>query len=125
MNLAGAMELTMACATAGLVLGGLLGGPLAEFLIRRHRLSGPAEVTPAQEGPAAPVLPEDRVTVRTTNGLVRYRVSAVDVFRKQGLARNASRLFSQNGPAHLVLVTCAGWNGSRYLSNVVVVADPV
>ena len=31
MNIAGAMELTMACATAGLVLGSVLGGPLAEY----------------------------------------------------------------------------------------------
>jgi glutamate:Na+ symporter, ESS family len=38
MNLAGSMELTMACATAGLVLGSILGGPLAEFLITRHNL---------------------------------------------------------------------------------------
>ena len=45
MNLQGAMELTMACATAGLVMGGLLGGPLAEWLIRRHRLSGPDPLT--------------------------------------------------------------------------------
>jgi ESS family glutamate:Na+ symporter len=62
MNLQGAMELTMACATAGLVLGGLLGGPLAEFLIRRHRLQGPAEG--AVEGPAtaADDAPEDAVT---------------------------------------------------------------
>ena len=43
MNLQGAMELTMACATAGLVIGGVLGGPLAQYLIRRHKLSGPAE----------------------------------------------------------------------------------
>lgn len=45
MNIAGAMELTMACATAGLVLGSVLGGPLAEYLVRRHRLrpaTGPA-----------------------------------------------------------------------------------
>ena len=42
MNIAGAMELTMAVATAGLVLGSLLGGPLAEYLIRRHKLT-PAE----------------------------------------------------------------------------------
>jgi ESS family glutamate:Na+ symporter len=42
MNIAGAIELTMACATAGLVLGSLLGGPLAEYLIRRHKLA-PAE----------------------------------------------------------------------------------
>ena len=39
MNIAGAMELTMACATAGLVLGSVLGGPLAEYLVRRHKLS--------------------------------------------------------------------------------------
>ena len=39
MNIAGTMELTMACATAGLVLGSVLGGPLAEYLVRRHGLS--------------------------------------------------------------------------------------
>jgi ESS family glutamate:Na+ symporter len=45
MNIVGAMELTMACATAGLVLGSLLGGPLAEYLVRRHKLSAPAAAT--------------------------------------------------------------------------------
>jgi ESS family glutamate:Na+ symporter len=39
MNIAGAMELTMACATAGLVLGSILGGPLAEFLVTRYQLA--------------------------------------------------------------------------------------
>ena len=48
MNIAGAMELTMACATAGLVLGSVLGGPLAQYLVRRHNLS-PAAV-PAGAG---------------------------------------------------------------------------
>jgi ESS family glutamate:Na+ symporter len=62
MNLQGAMELTMACATAGLVLGGLLGGPLAEYLIRRHRLSGPAEAAPDEATPTAPAATEDPVT---------------------------------------------------------------
>jgi ESS family glutamate:Na+ symporter len=28
----------MACATFGLILGGVLGGPVAQWLIRRHRL---------------------------------------------------------------------------------------
>ena len=37
-NLAGAMELAMACATFGLILGGLIGGPVAGRLIRRHKL---------------------------------------------------------------------------------------
>lgn len=41
MNLHGAMELTMAFATGGLVVGALLGGPLGSYLIRRHGLSGP------------------------------------------------------------------------------------
>ena len=49
MNIAGAMELTMACATAGLVLGSLLGGPLAEYLVRRHRLKPSAAATGAAE----------------------------------------------------------------------------
>jgi glutamate:Na+ symporter, ESS family len=41
MNLQGAMELAMACATAGLVLGAVLGGPVTEYLIKRHKLKGP------------------------------------------------------------------------------------
>ena len=43
MNLQGVMELAMAAATAGLVLGAVLGGPITEYLIKRHRLSGPRE----------------------------------------------------------------------------------
>lgn len=42
MNLQGAMELAMAAATAGLVIGAILGGPVTEYLIRRHKLAGPA-----------------------------------------------------------------------------------
>jgi glutamate:Na+ symporter, ESS family len=45
MNLQGAMELAMASATAGLVLGAVLGGPITEFLIKRHKLAGPAAVS--------------------------------------------------------------------------------
>lgn len=49
-NLQGAMEIAMACATFGLVLGGLIGGPIAQRLITRHKL------TPSKEtvGTAAP-----------------------------------------------------------------------
>jgi len=38
-NLQGAMELAMACATAGLVLGGVVAGPVAQRLIRVYRLA--------------------------------------------------------------------------------------
>src|SRR5688572_16624006 len=63
MNLAGAMELTMACATAGLVLGSLLGGPVAEFLITKYGLSGP---TVADEQAAAATTQEhDPITTQT------------------------------------------------------------
>jgi glutamate:Na+ symporter, ESS family len=48
MNLQGAMELTMACATAGLVLGGLLGGPLAAFLLHQ---AGPGARSPWRSRP--------------------------------------------------------------------------
>jgi ESS family glutamate:Na+ symporter len=53
MNIVGAMELTMACATAGLVLGSLLGGPLAEYLVRRYNLSPPSTRTDAPTADAA------------------------------------------------------------------------
>ena len=35
----GAMEIAMACATFGLVFGGVIGGPVAESLIARYRLA--------------------------------------------------------------------------------------
>jgi len=41
--------LTMACATTGLVLGSVLGGPLAQYLVRRYKLTPPADVTAAAE----------------------------------------------------------------------------
>lgn len=53
-NLQGIVELGIAAATYGLVVGGLLGGPFAGWLIRRHRVrgtgaaAGAAAATPAQ-----------------------------------------------------------------------------
>jgi len=37
-GIAGASEIGVACATFGLVLGGVMGGPIAKFLITRYRL---------------------------------------------------------------------------------------
>ena len=65
------------------------------------------------------------VSVRTARGTIRYRVTAVRTYRRASLARDADRVFGQQGPARLVLVTCDDWNGVRYLSNAVVFADPV
>ena len=67
----------------------------------------------------------DKVTVTVASGPIRYVVSSVRTFSKGSLADHAQRLFSQEVRGRLVLVTCEDWNGSTYLSNVVVVATPV
>lgn len=58
-NIQAIMELAMTGATLGLVLGGLCGGPLAQWLIRRHRLAGAdghaTELQPSGDGDAAPI----------------------------------------------------------------------
>jgi ESS family glutamate:Na+ symporter len=63
MNLVGSMELTMACATAGLVLGSLLGGPLAEFLITRHKLA--PQSAPPTEAEVAAANEDDPIGVQS------------------------------------------------------------
>ncbi len=40
-NFAPATEVAMACATFGLVMGGIIGGPVARYLIRKHNLKTP------------------------------------------------------------------------------------
>lgn len=41
-NLQSVMELSMTAATVGLIVGGIVAGPVAQFLISRHRLAGMA-----------------------------------------------------------------------------------
>lgn len=67
----------------------------------------------------------DRVAVRTSRGWIRYQVRRVGVYRKGSVAEHAERLFSQEVRGRLVLITCEDWDGTRYLSNVVVTATPV
>jgi LPXTG-site transpeptidase (sortase) family protein len=66
----------------------------------------------------------DRVRVRTAAGAVDYEVTGVSIYRKARLAEDAARVFSQTVPGRLVLITCEDWNGSAYLSNAVVFAEP-
>jgi LPXTG-site transpeptidase (sortase) family protein len=63
------------------------------------------------------------VVVGTDRSRLTYRVTSVTTYRKRALARSATRLFDQSVPGRLVLVTCEDWNGSVYLSNVVVMAE--
>ena len=65
------------------------------------------------------------IRVRTSGGTVRYVADRVAVLDKQDVARSAAQLFSQESGGRLVLVTCEGWDGTGYRSNVVVLATPV
>lgn len=56
-GLTGATTLGIACATFGLVIGGLLGGPLAKRLITRHQLAT-ARPDAEQLAATAPTVPE-------------------------------------------------------------------
>ncbi|MGL6224196.1 MAG: sodium/glutamate symporter [Steroidobacteraceae bacterium] len=69
-NLQGAMELGMAAATAGLILGSLLSGPVAERLMRRARArakqatgQAPASATPLEDPLFAPITTEQLLFV--------------------------------------------------------------
>ena len=48
----------------------------------------------------------------------------MQVYDKGRLAGAAERVFSQEVPGRLVLITCEDWDGSAYRSNVVVHAVP-
>ena len=66
------------------------------------------------------------VEVKTRLGVVEYRATKIFVYTKAELAKHANDLFGQ-GREHnrLVLVTCTGWTGSEYTSNIIVFADPL
>lgn len=67
----------------------------------------------------------DEIAVRTADGSIQYRVSDVEVFSKGALAQQAGELFSQAAPGRLVVITCEDFDGTTYLSNVVVTATPI
>lgn len=67
----------------------------------------------------------DEVAVRTPDGRISYRVTDVEIFSKGALAQEAGDLFSQAVPGRLVVITCEDFDGTAYLSNVVVTATPI
>ena len=64
-GLTGAAEIGIACATFGLIAGGLIGGPLAERLITKHKLS-PAATADEQPDSGGEVSTRPAPTVPTT-----------------------------------------------------------
>ena len=66
------------------------------------------------------------VKVRTPKGVMDYQATRVVVYTKEQLAENANDLFLQDREnPRLVLITCTGWTGSYYTSNVIVFGKPL
>ncbi len=67
-----------------------------------------------------------RVKVVTAEGTMVYRTTRVVTWTKAELADRAEQLFGQERDRErLVLVTCSGWDGREYDSNVVAFAVPL
>ncbi len=70
--------------------------------------------------------PGDVVRLRDDDRVVEYRVTDSAVLSVDEVAENAQMLFGQDREkGRLVLVTCTDWVDGDYLSNIIVVADPV
>lgn len=66
------------------------------------------------------------VQIRTRAGMMNYEATKVFVYTKTQLAEHAVELFTQERKHNrLVLITCTGWTGSDYTSNVIVFARPL
>ncbi|WP_307861625.1 class F sortase [Nocardioides xinjiangensis] len=66
----------------------------------------------------------DEVLVLDGTRRSSYAVASVEVLGRGELARRNERVLGRGGPARLVLITCEDWDGTAYLSNVVVTALP-
>lgn len=66
------------------------------------------------------------IQIKTKLGIVEYRATKIFVYTRDELAKHATDLFGQKREHNrLVLVTCTGWTGSEYTSNIIVFADPL
>ncbi|MBO9523876.1 MAG: class F sortase [Nocardioidaceae bacterium] len=66
------------------------------------------------------------VRVKTPEGMFDFTTTKVFVYTRAELAQHAKELFGQKRPDYrLVLVTCTGWTGHDYTSNIIVFASPL
>lgn len=66
------------------------------------------------------------IKIVTPAGTMWYRETQVVVYSKAQLSKHAEELFGQHRQHNrLVLITCTGWTGTEYTSNVVVFATPL
>lgn len=101
MGLEGADSLAMAAATFGLLAGSLLGGPLAENLVRRHNLATPSSdaVKGIMEGiEASEAAPEAKErTLSKEEDFQHYVLGTSQLFIAMALGTGMSKLLSLTG----------------------------
>lgn len=72
------------------------------------------------------IAPNAIIQIVTEKGTLWYRETKVFVYSRDQVSEHAVELFGQDRPNNrLVLVTCTGWTGSYYTSNVIVFAEPL
>lgn len=68
----------------------------------------------------------DAVRIEVKSGAVEYAITDVQVLDKDELAEQAESLFDQTVEGgRLVVVSCEDWDGTDWLKNVVMTAEPV
>ena len=72
-----AMEIGIACATFGLVLGGVAGGPIANYLIKKHNLKSSHKDEPLSVGISNPE--EEKITVENLYSFVLILCIAIGI----------------------------------------------
>ncbi len=100
MGLTGASAITMAAATFGLVAGSLLGGPVGEMLIRRHKLAQPSDNSPfgsSYEKNAADTLGGKDYTVTEDRSLMQYTEVSCVLLLTMALGMGLSKLLALTG----------------------------
>ena len=99
MGLEGADSITMAAATFGLVAGSLLGGPLAERLIRKHNLADPSAPKSVMEGiEGVEASPEAKLTsTNQEEDFQTYVMGACYLFFAMALGTGVSKLLQLTG----------------------------
>ena len=100
MGLQGAASVTMAAATFGLVAGSLIGGPIGELLVRRHRLAEPSGsqdvVLDIEASDASPERREARVST-DERSFRDYTKAVYQLILAMALGMGLSKLLAMTG----------------------------
>ncbi len=100
MGLTGAPSIMMAAATFGLVAGSLIGGPIAEFLVRKHKLaeeSGSSDVVITIESGDAAHDNKDGHLTHEERMFRRYSLAAFQLFLAMALGMCLSKVLALTG----------------------------